>query len=89
MSEDLVERLAREVKYERDEGFKWRYKSIDLEFIRRTRDLEFKVFGGKDTMIYAALAVGAVGSVCSTANMFPEIVTSIYNEYVAGNTKNL
>ena len=59
-----------------------------MEFIRRTRKLDFKVFGGKDTMIYASLAVGAVGSVCSTANMFPEIVTEIYNKYVEGNLKS-
>lgn len=87
MSGDLVERLAREVKNMK--GMKDSSGDINqlMEFIRRTRDLEFKVFGGKDTMVYAALAVGAVGSVCSTANMFPEIVTSIYNEYVAGNTK--
>lgn len=87
MSGDLVERLAREVKNMK--GMKDSSGDINqlMEFIRRTRELEFKVFGGKDTMIYAALAVGAVGSVCSTANMFPEIVTSIYNEYVAGNTK--
>lgn len=87
MSGDLVEKLAREVKNMK--GMKDSSGDINqlMEFIRRTRDLEFKVFGGKDTMIYAALAVGAVGSVCSTANMFPEIVTEIYNEYVKGNLK--
>ncbi|WP_195339944.1 dihydrodipicolinate synthase family protein [Fusobacterium sp. 1001295B_180824_G3] len=87
MSGDLVERLAREVP--NIKGMKDSSGDINqlMEFIRRTRDLEFKVFGGKDTMIYASLAVGAVGSVCSTANIFPEIVTSIYNEYVAGNLK--
>lgn len=87
MSGDLVEKLAREVK--NIKGMKDSSGDINqlMEFIRRTRDLEFKVFGGKDTMIYAALAVGAVGSVCSTANMFPEIVTEIYNEYVKGNLK--
>lgn len=87
MSGDLVERLARKVP--NIKGMKDSSGDINqlMEFIRRTRDLEFKVFGGKDTMIYASLAVGAVGSVCSTANIFPEIVTSIYNEYVAGNLK--
>lgn len=87
MSGDLVERLAREVP--NIVGMKDSSGDINqlMEFIRRTRDLEFKVFGGKDTMIYASLAVGGVGSVCSTANMFPEIVTDIYNEYVAGNLK--
>ena len=87
MSGDLVERLARKVP--NIKGMKDSSGDINqlMEFIRRTRDLEFKVFGGKDTMIYASLAVGGVGSVCSTANMFPEIVTAIYNEFAAGNLK--
>ena len=87
MSGDLVEKLAREVP--NIVGMKDSSGDINqlMEFIRRTRDLEFKVFGGKDTMIYASLAVGGVGAVCSTANIFPEIVTAIYNEFVAGNLK--
>ena len=72
MSGDLVEKLAREVP--NIKGMKDSSGDINqlMEFIRRTRDLEFKVFGGKDTMIYASLAVGGVGSVCSTANIFPD-----------------
>ena len=87
MSGDLVEKLAREVP--NIVGMKDSSGDINqlMEFIRRTRDLEFKVFGGKDTMIYASLAVGGVGAVCSTANIFPEIVMAIYNEFVAGNLK--
>ncbi|WP_101910338.1 dihydrodipicolinate synthase family protein [Marasmitruncus massiliensis] len=54
------------------------------EFIRRTRHLDFKVFGGKDTLIYGALVHGAAGAVATTANMFPELVTSIYKKFVAG-----
>lgn len=87
MSGDLVEKLAKEV--ENIVGMKDSSGDINqlMEFIRRTKGLEFKVFGGKDTMIYVSLAVGAVGAVCSTANMFPEIVTSIYNKYVEGNVE--
>lgn len=87
MSGDLVEKLAREVP--NIVGMKDSSGDINqlMEFIRRTRDLEFKVFGGKDTMIYASLAIGGVGAVCSTANIFPEIVMAIYNEFVAGNLK--
>ena len=54
------------------------------EFIRLTRDRDFKVFGGKDTLIYGALVHGAAGAVATTANMFPELVCSIYEKYVAG-----
>ena len=37
------------------------------EFIRRTRDVGFKVFGGKDTLLYASMCHGAVGGVFCAA----------------------
>lgn len=42
------------------------------EFIRRTRDVDFKVFGGKDTLLYASMCHGAVGGVCTAANFMPD-----------------
>lgn len=54
------------------------------EFIRLTRDAGFRVMGGKDTLIYASLAHGAVGAIATTANIFPELVCSIYEKFVAG-----
>jgi 4-hydroxy-tetrahydrodipicolinate synthase len=54
------------------------------EFIRRNRDVGFKVLVGKDTLIYAGFTVGAVGAVCSTANYMPELVCSIYDKFAAG-----
>lgn len=87
MSSDLVLKLATTVK--NIVGMK--DSSGDMtqteEFIRRTRDLDFKVFGGKDTLIYGALIHGAAGSVATTANMFPELVCSIYEKFVAGDIK--
>lgn len=84
LSSNLVLKLAEEM--ENIVGMK--DSSGDMtqtcEFIRRTRHLDFKVFGGKDTLIYAALVHGAAGAVATTANMFPELVTSIYKKYVAG-----
>ena len=56
-----------------------------LEFIRCTRGLDFKVLGGKDTLIYAALTHGAVGAVATTANACPKLVCSIYEAYCNGN----
>ena len=44
----------------------------------------FKVFGGKDTLLYASLCHGAVGGVCTTANIMPKMVCEIYDKYVAG-----
>lgn len=84
MSGNLVDRLAHEV--ENIVGMK--DTSGDMtqtaEFIRRTRDVDFKVFGGKDTLLYASLCHGAVGGVCTAGNFMPELITDIYNKYVAG-----
>jgi 4-hydroxy-tetrahydrodipicolinate synthase len=54
------------------------------EFIRRNRDVGFRVFGGKDTLIFGALAHGAAGCVATTANFIPKLVTSIYDKFKAG-----
>ena len=54
------------------------------EFIRLTRGRDFKVFGGKDTLVFGTLVHGGAGGVCSTANMFPELVCSIYEKFIAG-----
>lgn len=87
LSSDLVERLARDVR--NIVGIKDSSGDINqlLEFIRKTRDLNFKAFGGKDTLLYSSLNIGAVGGVCTTANIFPELVTSIYNTYIDGDLK--
>jgi 4-hydroxy-tetrahydrodipicolinate synthase len=51
------------------------------EFIRVTRHLGFKVFGGKDTLIFGSLVHGGAGAVCTTANIFPELVCSVYEKF--------
>ena len=58
-----------------------------MEFIRRSKDVNFKVLAGKDTLIYSALAVGAVGAVCTTANYVPELVCTIYRKFLSGDHK--
>lgn len=84
LSGNLVERLAHEV----DNIVGMKDTSGDItqtsEFIRRNRDVGFKVFGGKDTLLYASMCHGAVGGVCTAANFMPELITDIYNKYVAG-----
>lgn len=84
MSAAIVERLAHEV----DNIVGMKDTSGDItqtaEFIRRTRDVDFKVFGGKDTLLYASMCHGAVGGVCTAANFMPELITDVYNKYVAG-----
>ncbi|MBM4761042.1 4-hydroxy-tetrahydrodipicolinate synthase [Bacillus sp. B15-48] len=54
------------------------------EYIRRTRDKEFTVLVGRDTMIFANLCYGGEGAIASTANVAPKIVSGIYDAYVAG-----
>lgn len=54
------------------------------EVIRQNADVAFRVMAGKDTIVFPALSVGAVGSVCSTANMYTELVAGIYDKFVAG-----
>lgn len=84
LSGNLVEKLAHEV--ENIVGIK--DTSGDMtqtaEFIRRTRDTDFKVFGGKDTLLYASLCHGAAGGVCTAGNFMPELIMDIYNKYMAG-----
>lgn len=85
LSANLVERLATDC--ENIVGMKDTSGDITQtsEFIRRTRHLGFKVFGGKDTLLYASMCHGAVGGVCTAANFMPELITDIYNKYIAGN----
>lgn len=87
MSGSLVERLAHEV--ENIVGMKDTSGDITqtAEFIRRTMDEDFKVFGGKDTLLYASLCHGAVGGVCTAANFMPELITDVYNKFAAGDMK--
>ncbi|MCC2818316.1 dihydrodipicolinate synthase family protein [Lachnoclostridium pacaense] len=84
MSARLVERLAHEIP--NIVGMKDTSGDITQtsEFIRRTRDTGFKVFGGKDTLLYASMCHGAVGGVCTAANFMPELIVDVYNKYVAG-----
>ena len=87
MSANLVDRLAHEV--ENIVGMKDTSGDITQteEFIRRTRDVNFKVCGGKDTLLYASLCHGAVGGVCTAGNFMPELIVDVYNKYMAGDLK--
>ena len=87
MSQGLVSRLA----HEKENIIGMKDSSGDItqteEFIRRNRDVGFRVMCGKDTLIYSGLCLGAVGAVCCTANFLPSLVVSIYDRYMAGDTK--
>lgn len=84
LSANLVERLATEVP--NIVGMKDTSGDITqlAEFIRKTRHLGFRVFGGKDTLLYASMCHGAVGGVCTAANFMPELIVAVYDKFVAG-----
>ena len=84
LSADLVTRLAHEV--ENIVGIKDTSGDMTLteEFVRRNRDVDFKVFGGKDTLLFVSLCVGAVGGVCTAGNFMPELIGAVYQKYITG-----
>lgn len=54
------------------------------EYIRMTKDKDFHVLMGRDTMIHAALCYGATGSIAACANVAPRLCADIYDKYMAG-----
>ncbi|MBS4914035.1 MAG: dihydrodipicolinate synthase family protein [Veillonella sp.] len=85
ISPNVVETVAR--NNENIVGMKDSSGDISLlqEFLRRTKFKPFKIFGGKDTLVYASLCVGADGGVCSIAQVMPEETVRIFKEFEAGN----
>lgn len=83
----LIAKLAHEVK--NIVGMKDTSGDITLteECVRLNRDIDFKVFGGKDTLLYASLCVGAVGGVCTAGNFMPELIGDVYKKFAAGDMK--
>lgn len=84
LSAALISQLAHEVH--NIVGIKDTSGDITLteECVRLNRDLDFRVFGGKDTLLYASLCVGAVGGVCTAGNFMPELIGSVYEKFVSG-----
>jgi len=89
LTASLVARLARDA--ENIVGIKDSSGDMTLtsEFIRLTKSEKknFKILGGKDTLIYGALVHGADGAVATMANFCPELVVSIYEKFIAGDQK--
>ena len=84
MSDDLIVNLAHDV--DNIVGIKESSGNVTKleELVRRTQDIDFKAFAGKDTIVFPGLAIGAAGAVCSTANMYTELVCGIYDKFQAG-----
>ncbi|MBD1382638.1 4-hydroxy-tetrahydrodipicolinate synthase [Metabacillus arenae] len=56
-----------------------------LAFIEATKNKDFAVFAGTDSLILKTLSAGGKGAVAATANMLPETVVAIYNHWHEGN----
>ena len=87
ISVDMIDRLAHTVP--NIVGMKDTSGDITLteECVRRCRDVGFKVFGGKDTLLYASMCIGAVGGVCTAGNFMPGLIGDVYEKFVAGDIK--
>lgn len=84
VSTDVIVRLAHDVQ--NIVGIKDSSGNITVieELVRRCSDIPFAVFAGKDTIVFPALCCGADGAVCSTANLFPDLVCGIYDAFQTG-----
>jgi 4-hydroxy-tetrahydrodipicolinate synthase len=58
--------------------------SLSAEYIRKTRDKDFHVLMGRDTLIHACLCYGGKGSIAACSNIAPRVVADIYDKYIAG-----
>lgn len=45
---------------------------------------DFAVFVGAESLIYPALAMGAAGTICSGANLFPQLMVFLYEAWRSG-----
>ncbi|MFP9126395.1 4-hydroxy-tetrahydrodipicolinate synthase [Niallia sp. BSM11] len=54
-------------------------------YINATKDEDFSVFAGTDSLILQTLQAGGKGAVAATANMVPDVVVAIYDKWLEGN----
>lgn len=55
-----------------------------LQYIERTRDRNFIVLSGNDSLILWTLLAGGHGGIAGCANVFPQNMVAIYEEYIKG-----
>lgn len=55
-----------------------------LQYIELTRDKDFSVISGNDSLILWTLKAGGTGGIAACANVLPEIMVSIYKYYEDG-----
>ena len=60
-----------------------------LQYIEQTRDSkDFAVLSGNDSLILWNLLAGGTGGIAGCANVFHEVMASIYNYFAAGDLEN-
>ena len=60
-----------------------------LQYIEQTREQkDFAVLSGNDSLILWNLLAGGTGGIAGCANVFPEVMASIYNYFIAGDIEN-
>lgn len=60
-----------------------------LQYIEQTRDSkDFAVLSGNDSLILWNPLAGGTGGIAGCANVFPEVMASIYNYFAAGDLEN-
>lgn len=60
-----------------------------LQYIEQTRgSKDFAVLSGNDSLILWNLLAGGTGGIAGCANVFPEVMASIYNYFAAGDLEN-
>lgn len=84
LSASFISRLGHEV--ENIVGCKDSSGDLTLtsELIRMTEDIDFKVFCGKDTLIFPSLCLGCVGAVPCEMNFTPSLARDIWDKFQAG-----
>lgn len=55
------------------------------EYIAVTRDMDFSVLSGNDSLILPCLKEGGCGGITAVANIYPKTMVSIYQHFKAGN----
>ncbi|OOM78875.1 4-hydroxy-tetrahydrodipicolinate synthase [Clostridium sp. BL-8] len=80
------ETVARLAKVKNIVGIKdssGKFENIE-QYINVTKDEEFSVLAGTDSLILKTLMAGGVGAIAATANMLPKTVVAIYNNWLNG-----
>jgi len=54
------------------------------KYLKATEGMDFSVVAGTDSLILQTLQAGGSGAISATANMLPDTVVSIYNNWLAG-----